>query len=652
MTACFDSKKTTRLMRFILAIGLGITLTLNLAAQPAGPRMGKSPQHKKRMGKTPESTDDGQQDTEITDYASSAQSYLDQAREAEDPTQRGSLQLQAAKALIKGKYYEQAKSVLTGVDTSSLTETLQYAHRLLSAEVALSEQNPKKALGYAVKPDRTMPEGLRIQSHLIRARAFSQLGNRLQGLQELFYAEKIARADELKQVHAAIWKTLQPIPQAGLKSLLQQSDDSAMSGWIELAILYKESSSSPEQFNTNLEKWKQKYSDHAAVDGIVGTLTAKLKNVQQRPTRLALLLPLQGRIRRASSAIRDGFIAAHFSGSNDRKKIQIRIYDTKGKQIGKVYDRAVADGAEFVIGPLLKGNVRRLANRGTLSVPVLALNLLGRNNPGIDNMYFFGLTPEDEARQVAERAIFDNRTQAIAFVPDTRWGGRVLRAFKERYLQLGGRLLSHGTYKLSQSDYSRTLKALLKLNESKDRYNELRSALDSVKIHFTPRRRHDADFIFIAAHPRQARLIAPQLRFYHAKDLPIYATSHAYKGVENKRQDVELNGLIFCDIPWTLGHSGQPSSTKLAIEKLWPNKIIDYSRFYALGVDAYNIIPYLQWLKQQPYERFDGHTGKLSVDKNNTIKRTLQWAKIINGKATVIQDRTESSLPKASAFSR
>lgn len=647
MTVRFDSIKNVRLPGVLLVVGLGMVLTLNLGAQPVSSRMGKSPQHKKRMGKAPE-TDNGRQDTEPTDYASTAQSYLDQAKEAEDPTQRGSLQLQAAKSLIKGKYYEQAKSILAGVDTSSLTENLQYAYRLLSAEVALSEQNPKKALGFATKPDRTIPDGLRIQSHLIRARAFSQLGNRIQGLQELFSAEKFAQADELKQVHAAIWKTVQPIPQAGLKSLLQQSDSKAMSGWIELAMLYKESSSSPDQFNTKLEQWKQKYAGHVAADSVVGTLTEKLKNVQQRPSRLALLLPLQGRISRASSAIRDGFIAAHFSGSNDRKKIQIRIYDTKGKNIGKVYDQAVANGAEFVIGPLLKGNVRRLANRGALSVPVLALNIL-KHNSGVTNMYFFGLTPEDEARQVAERAIFDNRTQAIAFVPDTGWGGRVLRAFKERYLQLGGKLLSHGTYKLSQSDYSRTLKALLKLNESKDRYNELRSALDSVKIHFTPRRRHDADFIFIAAHPRSARLIAPQLRFYHAKNLPIYATSHAYKGVENKRQDVELNGLIFCDIPWTLGHSGQPSSTKLAIEKLWPNKIIDYSRFYALGADAYNIIPYLQWLKEQPYERFDGHTGKLSVDKNNKIKRTLQWAKIINGKATVIQDRTESSLPNASA---
>ncbi len=626
----------------LFIVCLNLVLVPWAGAQSTGARMGKSPDHKKRMGKSPDSKKGGS--NEPRDIALNAQSYLDQAQSSSDPEKRAALQLQAAKEYIKGKYYEQADSILAGLDASRLSESLQYPYKLLAAEIAMSKQDPNKALSLATKPPRSAPQPLQLQAHKTRAAAFLQLGNRLQSFQELLIAAQLAPADEQDKINKAIWQTLQQIPNEGLKSLTGQSDSKQMAGWVALVLVYKKSKLSPDALKANIESWRNKYSDHPAQKQIIGTLTKELESIQSRPEKLALLVPLDGRISRSSKAIRDGFIAAHFATTNDRKKIELRIYNTSGKDVTKVYDEAVQNGAQLVIGPLKRKNVKKLSQHGSVSTPILALNILARDEgTAPENMYFFGLSYRDEAKQVAEKAIFDNRTNAIAIVPHSRWGGKVLKAFLSRYQQLGGKLLKYTTYKKSQTDFGRQLKHLLNLDESKTRHNNLRSVIDT-KMHFVTRRRSDAEFIFVVASPRTARLIAPQLRYYHAKDLPIYSTSHVYGGTENTRQNVDINGLLFCDIPLVLGDQKQTGSIKAEIVKQWPNKISNSIRLYAIGIDAYNLIPYLKWLKDRPYERFAGYTGKLSIDKNNNVHRTLQWAKIIKGKATVIQERLGTPL--------
>src|SRR5690554_7108230 len=69
---------------------------------------------------------------------------------------------------------------------------------------------------------------------------------------------------------------------------------------------------------------------------------------------------------------------------------------------------------------------------------------------------------------------------------------------------------------------------------------------------FEPRRRQDADWLFLVALPQQARQIKPTLAFNFASDLPVYSTSHVYSGEPNPSKDRDLNGIVFCDTPWLL----------------------------------------------------------------------------------------------------
>jgi outer membrane PBP1 activator LpoA protein len=50
-----------------------------------------------------------------------------------------------------------------------------------------------------------------------------------------------------------------------------------------------------------------------------------------------------------------------------------------------------------------------------------------------------------------------------------------------------------------------------------------------------------------------------------------------------------------------------------------------------LGVDAYHLIPSLDSLHNSPYEEFPGATGRLTMDKNNRIRRTVLWARFVGG---------------------
>jgi outer membrane PBP1 activator LpoA protein len=91
-----------------------------------------------------------------------------------------------------------------------------------------------------------------------------------------------------------------------------------------------------------------------------------------------------------------------------------------------------------------------------------------------------------------------------------------------------------------------------------------------------------------------------------------------------------MDDVIFCDLPWVLAEDGgNPLKAKTA--RLWPESFQQYTRLYALGVDAYNIIPHLNNLRQFRYEQYNGETGMLQLSETNRLYRQLQWARFGNG---------------------
>jgi outer membrane PBP1 activator LpoA protein len=267
-------------------------------------------------------------------------------------------------------------------------------------------------------------------------------------------------------------------------------------------------------------------------------------------------------------------------------------------------------------------------------VPVLALNRVSSQAQLPPQLYQFGLSPENEAQQVAERIMLDGLQQGVALVPEGPWGERIMQSFNERLVQLGGELVDIAFYKANDKVFSEPTQHLLKIDESAARYKRLKWLLkDDIK--FEQRRRQDIDFVFIAAFPRQARQIRPELKFFSAGNLPVYATSHVYSGKLDPARDNDMDGIIFGDIPWLLQSTA--SAIKAGVEQAWPQLAGSEGRLYAMGADAYNVLPYLKRLGTHPLERYFGETGVLQLDADRQLNRQLLWAHFVNGVPTRLQ---------------
>jgi hypothetical protein len=57
------------------------------------------------------------------------------------------------------------------------------------------------------------------------------------------------------------------------------------------------------------------------------------------------------------------------------------------------------------------------------------------------------------------------------------------------------------------------------------------------------------------------------------------------------------------------------------------------ARLFAFGMDAWNLVPYLDWLRAHPGSYMPGATGQLAADQFGRIRRVLTWAKFQNGLA-------------------
>ena len=218
------------------------------------------------------------------------------------------------------------------------------------------------------------------------------------------------------------------------------------------------------------------------------------------------------------------------------------------------------------------------------------------------------------------------------FYPDSEWGKRLNKAFTEHYELLGGKILTTKDYATNSNDYKRPIRTLLSLDQSAIRRNRVENTI-SAKTHSEPYRRQDIDMIFLAATHHSARGIMPAFKFNHAGDIPVYSTSHAYTGKMNPELDRDLNGLIFCDLPWVLQNTSPLLKT---FKQNWPQQE-NFTRLFALGIDAYHLIYNQDSLENKDYAFYAGQIGNIQLDEFNRITRKLLWAQFKNGKAVYFE---------------
>lgn len=470
----------------------------------------------------------------------------------------------------------------------------------------------------------------------LKATLFTLLGDTRAGVEERLALSHWIDAGQQTANQQALWQTLMMENPEQLFNLSQESSDSLQQGWYQLALIAKSQQGSIEQQRQQVEQWRLSHPLHPAAQELPKDLQQLSQLIASQPRQVAILLPTQGKLAKAGQAIRDGFMAAYYQAlSTGAPKAQIRFFDTSTDDITQVYQQAVSNGAELVIGPLDKNRVKRLNEQAELSVPVLAMNYIeppsNASTSEYNPMLFqFGLAVEDEARQCAQRAHLEGHKRALILAPQSPWGNRGAQAFMDEWQKLGGDVVGDERF-TGNGDYSRVIENSLQLNQSKYRHRTLQRILGK-NLEFEPRRRQDVDMIFLLGRSNQAKQVKPTLAFHYASKIPVYATSHIYNGEKDIKANRDLNNIRFTALPWFMQH--EQGEREAVDQYVSPNPA--YQQLYALGADSFRIYPRLKQLAQLESLQIQGGTGKLQMLSNRQLARLQDWAVIRNGRAVAL----------------
>lgn len=361
-------------------------------------------------------------------------------------------------------------------------------------------------------------------------------------------------------------------------------------------------------------------SPSSSIPGGSGAAMLNIKSEQNQ--KITLLLPMHGRYAGPAQAIRNGFLSAYdFDKKHRNVESQVNIIDTSGKSTTELYQKAVSEGANVIVGPLTKEDVQLIAQLPEHPVPTLALNALETPGTGHTQFYQFGLSPADEAQAVTQKAYSKGYRNAVILTPNTPWGKTLGSALAQQWKSMGGKVSDQLAFSTSMQQLSSEIPHLFRVADNK-------SSRGVPGAH-----RQDVDVILLAAPSNNAKQIMSLLKYNYLQNIPVYATSSVYSGHFNPDQDQELNGIYFADIPW-LNPAQLPeslSAIQRQAETLWPQNYRQYPRFYALGVDAYRLI-------SNTPGAANGGTGYLTLDRDNKIHRKLIWFQVRNGMPTAISD--------------
>lgn len=307
---------------------------------------------------------------------------------------------------------------------------------------------------------------------------------------------------------------------------------------------------------------------------------------------IALLLPLKSSIfSAAATAVERGFLSA---SKIDWMPLPVRVYSNfdENDSVIAAYRQAVSEGAVAVVGPLTRNGVSALAGFNSIQVPTICLNVV--DAAPTRNLYFFGMSVETEARQVAQLALKQGLHHAIIVGSRESLSKRLQAAFEDQWNAGGGDILREIEY-----------------NDDVSIFADITDLPNTM--------------VFIAADANKARLIRP----YLSNNLSIYATSRVFAGNDKTLLNYDLNDIHFVDMPWLL----QPDHPAVMIyPRATEPMSMDNERLYALGVDAYRLIQMLLVNRASSSLPLDGVSGQISL-VGRTFQRSETPAVFLQGQA-------------------
>ncbi|WP_368763314.1 penicillin-binding protein activator [Klebsiella variicola] len=309
---------------------------------------------------------------------------------------------------------------------------------------------------------------------------------------------------------------------------------------------------------------------------------------------------------------------------------ELKIYDTTSQPISQLLAQAQQDGATLVVGPLLKENVDDVIKSNT------PLNVLALNQPekveSRANLCYFALSPEDEARDAARHIHQQGKQTPLLLVPRGALGDRVVSAFADAWLKLGGA-------SVLQQRFGSTAELRAGVNGGGG------IALTGTPVSTLPSAQNSSlgsadempvssggsvDAAYILATPEQIAYIKPMIAMRNGSqnNVTLYASSRSAQGTAGPDFRLEMEGLQYSEIPMLAGSN--PALMQQALSAVRN----DYSlaRLYAMGADAWSLANHFTQMRQTPGFELNGNTGDLTATQDCVINRKLSWLKYQQGK--------------------
>jgi len=551
-----------------------------------------------------------------------AQAFLDLA--AARGADRDHYRLRAAEALRDAGNLDASAQALAGVRQRRLNPEEQTRFALLDAEIALSHHDAH-ALERLPPPDEHLPLPLRQRALELRARAQAEAGDALGSARTRAALDRSLGGVDRTQNEAQLVATLQKLGPDALKQQAASLPPSDPLGpWLNQALRGSGQALPQVVLRPN----------QAVGTMMPGGQDNVVAREGYRPAhRIALLLPSGGALRAVANAVRDGFLAAYFN-DQDAQRAEVRSYDSGDtpQQAVEAYRQAVSDGAERIVGPLRRDAVSAVFAQGRLPVPVLTLNQPEHGEVPPPGSAAFGLSPDTEAAQAAEHMLERGIRNAVIITATDDWAERSALAFRAQLENHNGSILGDARLKDGDINYAAAIRQAMNAVPTTGIAPQLPGAVAATDPGAAPA---PSVAVFISMRPQQARLLLPQLRLAGYTGVPVFATSHIYAGNPDPGQDRDLDGVEFCDAPWLFDIvPGLPHYRDIS-------RVLDSARgaaarLFAMGLDAYSLLPYLEWLSQHHDAYLPGATGQLSEDELDRIQRLLVWARFDGGIARPI----------------
>lgn len=318
------------------------------------------------------------------------------------------------------------------------------------------------------------------------------------------------------------------------------------------------------------------------------------------PVKLAVLLPLSGNLAAAAAPVRDGLLTGYYG--EHRRRPDISFYDTASGAVA-AYRQAVAEGNDFVLGPLGRDEVGAVFGQPDLPVPVLALNRGSVAPPA--GSASFSLSPEDEGIAASE-FLFDRGARRVLVLAGSDDGlRRSVAALRERFGERGGSVAA-------SLDVREDLAGLLP---------QLQAAAQS---------EGGVDAIFLAVKGPAARAVAPQLAAAGLAGKPRVATSQLLSGTGEPGEDALLDGIAYPTEAWTArGIPMLPTAESVGARLKTARG--PGARLFAFGYDAWLLTAYLEKLALDADGEVHGATGTLRMDGFGNIQRRPAWSTFSGG---------------------